>query len=242
MAPVEGDAGRLVEVESAEALACLAAETVLASARRAIDQRGVFHLALSGGSTPRATYAELARRADETDFSRWELWYGDERCVPPDDPGSNHRMVVESWLEHVSTPPRVHRMRGEDDPAREARRYADELLEHLGPDPRLDLVLLGLGPDAHTASLFPGTAALAEHEAWVVPNTAPVEPRGRLTLTFRALNAARDVLFLVSGASKAAALRRARAVDTEVTVAPARGVRPDRGDCTWLVDSDALGA
>jgi 6-phosphogluconolactonase len=241
MGPVESEAGPLVEALDTAELACLAAETILARSRHAIAQRGVFHLALSGGSTPRATYAELARRAGEVDFSNWELWYGDERCVPPDDEGSNHRMVVESWLERVARPPRVHRIRGEADPAAEAVRYEAELRDRLGPEPRLDLVLLGLGTDAHTASLFPGSPALHERISWVTSSEAPVEPRNRITLTFPALNAARAVLFLVSGASKIEALQRARNPGTPIESAPARGVRPRTGECTWMADAAALG-
>jgi 6-phosphogluconolactonase len=159
------------------------------------------HIALSGGSTPRRAY-ELAARI-EPDWVAVELWWGDERCVPPEDERSNFRLAREAMLDHLATPPRaVHRIRGELDPAEAARLYDEELR-----DVALDLVLLGLGPDGHTASLFPHDPALVEEERLAVSVQRP--DVARVTLTPPPLRAARHVVFLVVGDDKADAARRA---------------------------------
>jgi 6-phosphogluconolactonase len=220
-------------------LAHAAAELVLAHARTAIVERGAFHLALAGGSTPRAAYRELARRGPEAGFEQWHAWFGDERCVPPEDERSNHRMAAESGLLARLPAAQVHRMRGEArDPAREATRYERELCEALGLPPRLDLVLLGLGADGHTASLFPGTPAL-EARGWVTVGRAPSPPHARLTLTLATLAGARAALFLVAGADKAPALARALA-DAGTDDLPARHVRLRAGTLQWLVERSAI--
>ncbi len=225
-----------------------AADEVLLHGERALELRGIFHLALSGGSTPRATYAELARRARAPrgralDSSRWRFWFADERCGAPDDPASNYRLVRETLFEPAGIPEScVRRMRGEDDPERAAEDYARALSRELGSPPRIDLVLLGLGADGHTASLFPGSPALEERERPVVAVPAPAGDLPRLTLTLPVLDAARAVLFLVTGAEKAAALRRAlRASGTE-EAPPAARVRPRDGEVLWLADRAALGS
>ena len=228
----------------ASALARAAADVVLARARDAVAARGSFHIALAGGSTPRATYIELARRTElaqrvvAADFAHWHAWFGDERCVPPEDALSNHHMVRETGLLARLPPSQVHRMRGEaTDPASEAERYAQELSDALGTPPRLDVVLLGLGADGHTASLFPGTPAL-EARGWVAVGRAPTPPFERLTLTLATLAEARHVLFLVAGADKRAALERTLdpASGDEL---PARRVHPRAGTLSWLVENSA---
>jgi 6-phosphogluconolactonase len=219
----------------AGALAEAAAEHVLAAARDAIHARGTFHLALAGGSTPRATYLALARRTHRADLSAWRAWFGDERCVPPEHEDSNWRMAHQAWL-HTLNAAEIERMRGEEQPADEARRYAARLVEQLGTPPRLDLVLLGLGTDGHTASLFPGSSTLAEASWVTVEGLAPKPPPTRLTLTLRTLNAAREVLFLVSGADKAAPL--ARALGQRPPACPAGLVEPE-GRLTWFADRAA---
>ena len=241
--PVEGKgAGANVRVlENTSELARAAAGLVLAQARAAIDARGHFHLALSGGSTPRATYVELARRGSEAGFDRWHAWFGDERCVPPEHADSNYRMAVESGLLGRLPAAQVHRMRGEaPEPAREAARYEGELCAVLGRPPRLDVVQLGLGTDGHTASLFPGTPALADRR-WVTVGHAPVRPHDRLTLTLPAIAEARCVLFLVAGAEKAAALARALGASPADDV-PSRHARPRAGTLHWLVERSAARA
>jgi len=170
-------------------------------ARAAIEERGEFRVALSGGSTPRPVYTELARQADVA-WEKWQVFFSDERCVAPDDAQSNYRLALENLLERVVIPAeRVHRMQGELEEQQAARTYEAEL----GLEP-LDLVLLGMGEDGHTASLFPDSPALAERTRLVVPALAPVEPRRRLTLTFVALDGARAAWFFVCGENKAARL------------------------------------
>jgi 6-phosphogluconolactonase len=212
-----------------------------------VQARDRFTVALAGGSTPRALYRLLA---DEKGPYRtrvpWEsthVFFGDERMVPPDDPDSNARMAFESLLRHVPVPEeQVHRIRGENpDPDRAAEEYEEMLRStfRLAPRerPRFDLVLLGLGADGHTASLFPGDRALAENDRLAVPSIAPVPPRSRVTLTLPVLNAASSVLFLVSGGTKAPAVQRVRRGED----LPAARVRPGDGALLWLCDRAAAG-
>jgi 6-phosphogluconolactonase len=232
-------------VADGEALARDAAEAVAAAAVRAVAARGRFTLALSGGSTPRRLYALLADPAApfraSVPWARTHLFFGDERPVPPDHPDSNYRMAREALLAHVPVAS-VHRIRGEDPAAAEA--YEAELraffgVPPAGAPPRLDLVLLGLGPDGHTASLFPGSEALDERVRWVLsPFVARFGTR-RTTLTLPVLDRARAVLFLVAGADKAPALAQALAPSPGAEPLPAARVRPDDGTMLWLVDQAA---
>ena len=225
----------------AEAAASLAAEVSRLSAE-SIAERGRFAVALAGGSTPAALYALLAAPplAEEIDWPRWHVFWGDERCVPPDHPDSNYGMAKRTLLDHVPIPPsQVHRMAGEDDPQRAADAYAATLAETLAPDGRLDLALLGIGDDGHTASLFPGTAALAETERPVVANWVPHLDAHRITLTLPALNRARHVAVLATGADKADAVRRALAPSTGDAKPPIALVTPVDAPVVWHLTSDA---
>jgi 6-phosphogluconolactonase len=224
---------RLEVLQDGPALTRAARALVLEVASEALAARGAFHLALSGGSTPQPTHAALA--ASAADFARWHAWFADERCVPPDDPASNHRAAAASGLLACLVPEHVHRMRGEAEPAAEARRHAAELCAALGEPPRLDLVVLGLGADGHTASLFPGTRALDSAD-WTAVGHAPTAPRTRITLTLPTLREARRVLFLVTGAEKADTLRAALHGSPDV---PARAIHPHTGELVWLVDRAA---
>jgi 6-phosphogluconolactonase len=198
------------------------------------------HVALAGGSTPRAAYERAAAR--DLDWSASTLWFGDERCVPPDHEHSNYRMVHEALLERIGgEPPAVKRIAGERGPEEAARAYQEELRAAFGDGiPRLDLILLGLGPDAHTASLFPGDDALGERERLAVgvptPGMAPLV--SRVTITLPVVNAARDVVFLVSGEDKAEAVARAFS-GVQDPSAPASLVRPENGSLTLLADPAA---
>jgi len=227
----------------AEAIAAEARTAFVAAARDALAERGSFRVALAGGSTPRKLYALLVDAA--VDWSRVEVFFGDERCVAPDHADSNFRMAREALLAHVALPrENVHRIPAEEaDPRRAARLYESELRAAFGcgPDdvPRFDLVLLGMGADGHTASLFPGTSALEERTALVAANWVEKLASARVTLTWRALNAARQVLFLVAGADKAAALREVLEGPSDVQRLPAQGVRPEAGQLVWLVDRAA---
>jgi 6-phosphogluconolactonase len=199
------------------------------------------HVALAGGSTPRAAYEHLATL--ELDWSRSTLWFGDERCVAPDDPRSNFGQVRATLLDRLSGRlPDVRRMEAERGPDIAAHGYERELLQAFSGNPVLDLVLLGIGPDGHCASLFPGQAALDEHERLAVgverPGLPPVVPR--VTLTLPVINAAREVLFLVRGPEKAEAVARAFAGPADRDV-PASLVAPTSGALTVLLDRAAAG-
>lgn len=188
-------------VQNLTNLAADAARFILDQARRSIADRGLFRFALAGGETPAAVYAELARIAGDLPWSHVQITFGDERCVPPDDAASNYRMAAESLLSKVAIPEgNVFRMRGEIDPAEAALEYEHKLAAvaaRLG-EPRYvhDLVLLGVGQDGHTASLFPGSPALDENERNIIPATGPKPPPQRITMTFPLLNTARHVAFL----------------------------------------------
>ncbi len=222
----------------AAGLARAVAERFVALAGEAVAARGRFVVALAGGRTPRAAYALLATDpfASRVDWARVHVFWGDERCVPPDHPESNYRMARETLLDQVPIPPaRVHPIQGDLPPARAAVAYEEELGAVLGPEGRFDLVLLGMGSDGHTASLFPGTPALEERDRAVVAVYVERLRAWRVTLTLPTINAARHILFVVSGAEKARALARVRAGEP----LPAGRVRPAGGGPTWLVDRAA---
>lgn len=220
-----------------------AAERVVAAAARAIAASGRFVIALSGGSTPRALYQMLATPlyATRIDWAKVHVFWGDERCLPPDDPASNYRMTREALLDLVPIPvAQVHRIHGEDPPDQAAAAY-EQGLTALFPDApvRCDLVLLGMGDDGHTASLFPGLTAVGEQTRLVVAEHVAKMGMWRVTLTPRAINAAAAVLFLVTGASKAAVLRQVLNTPREPARLPAQVVAPVRGTVTWLIDAAA---
>lgn len=232
----------------AAALARLAAEEVVLRAEAAVAARGRFAIALAGGSTPRALHALLAD-PDEPFRARipWErahVFFGDERHVPPDHPDSNYGMARATLLAKVPIPAgNVHRIRAELEPDAAAAEYEEELRRVLGagsPDagkPRLDLALLGLGADGHTASLFPGSPALLEASRLVAAPWVEHLRHHRITLTLPALRAARAAAFLVSGAGKAA--RVADVLEGAGASLPAGLVRPVEGDLLWLLDAPA---
>jgi 6-phosphogluconolactonase len=197
-----------------------------------------FCIAVTGGNTPHFLYEALASSTFRAtiDWQRWHVYWGDERAVPPDDAESNYRLVVDTLLSKVPVPAeQVHRMEAERPDLDAAASDYSRLLESACANPpRLDVVLLGLGSDGHTSSLFPGTPALRVDDTWVTPSRASYPPFERLTLTLPALNAAANVAFLVSGAGKADALRGV--VDDTV---PAARVRPDRGELVWFLDAAA---
>jgi 6-phosphogluconolactonase len=219
------------------------ARSIADRAAAAVLRGTEFSLVLAGGSTPRALYRLLA--AEYRELVRWaqvHVFWGDERYVPADHPQSNFRMVREALLDHVPIPTEhIHPMStGYSDPHVCAQAYEQHLRERFPLAwPRFDLVLLGLGTDGHTASLFPHSQALHERERWVVAVQAPVEPPLRLTLTLPVLNHAAHVSFLVVGADKAPALRRALADPPEPAECPASGVRPVSGTLDWWVDEAA---
>lgn len=224
--------------ETPEKLAEAAARAFVEEAARAVDERGHFAVALAGGSTPKATYEVLARdHAGDVDWPNVHVFFGDERTVPPDHEDSNYRMARESLLERVPVGS-VYRMRGELPPNEAAASYEDELEEFFGEAPAIDLVMLGIGDDGHTASLFPETPALGVTDRLVVANPVPKLDTTRLTLTAPVLSAARAVIFLVAGEGKAEALREILEGDADPRRYPAKLVRPPGGP-TWFVDRPA---
>ena len=243
----------IVVHSSVDALTQGAADRIVAAAAAAIAARGRFTMALAGGSTPAALYRLLASPsyAERLDWSQIEVFFGDERCVPPDHEWSNYAMASRSLLSHVPLPPdQLHRMRGELPPEAAAESYARTLARIFdakeSPWPRLDVILLGMGDDGHTASLFPGMGALTERQATVVATPVPAYVRPqvpRVTLTLPVLNAAREVLFLVAGESKASmtsrVLKDIRSGNNDAEQAPAALVRPSRGRLTWFLDQAA---
>ena len=221
-----------------------AAGFIVAAAQRAIHERGCFAIALSGGSTPRPVFARLASAElrGQVDWPRVHVFFGDERCVPPDDARSNYRMARETLLDHVPVAAEhIHRIRGEDDPALEALRYEQEIARFFRTSqlPALDLILLGMGENGHTASLFPGTAVLRERERWTAAQYVEVMSAWRVTLTAPLINAARQVAFLVEGAGKAEMLANVLHGPYQPDVWPAQMIRPAAGELHWLVDSAA---
>jgi 6-phosphogluconolactonase len=223
------------------------ADRIVTIAKAAISARGRCLLSLSGGSTPKPLYELLASApyATQIDWSRMHLFWGDERCVPPDQPESNYRMTRQALIDHVPIPgENVHRIRGEDEPQVAADAYERVLREFFGsgevPSRSFDLVLLGMGPDGHTASIFPGTAATIEARRWVMPvHVERPKAMWRVTLTTVVLNAAADVTFLVAGAEKATRLHEVLQKGERRPLLPVQLVRPTDGSVHWMVDAAA---
>lgn len=220
-----------------------AAADFIALAEHAIRDRGRFTVALSGGSTPRGLYSLLASEVvPRLPWDKIFFFFGDERHVPPDDPDSNYRMVREAMLSKIAIPAEnVFRVQAENNDADAAARAYEETVKHFfhlapGQIPRFDLILLGLGPDGHTASLFPGSAALAETTRLVVANWVEKFKTFRITFTYPVLNHAAEVRFLVSGADKAPALHDVLKGKGDL---PASRIRPENGRVEWLVDRAA---
>ena len=222
-----------------------AAAEFAAQANQGVRDNGRFAVALSGGSTPRALYSLLATKSN-IPWDKICFFWGDERHVPPDHPESNYRMANEALLSKVPVPPEnVFRIHAEEkDAAAAALQYEQALRDffHLTPGqfPRFDLVLLGTGPDGHTASLFPGTSALNETQRLVVANWVPKFNTHRITFTFPVLNAAACVMFLASGPDKAAILHEI--LENRAADLPSQRVQPTDGKLIWLVDQAAAGA
>jgi len=229
---------------SASALRFAMAEAVASAINSAVRAHGRCSIALAGGSTPRPLYALLA-----TDFKKHVPWkhvhvfWGDERLVPPGDPQRNDRMAREMLLDRVPCPKRqIHPMapRAKQSPAEAARDYEETMRQHFaGERPRFDLVLLGLGAEGHTASLFPRSPVLDERERWVCAVKVPANPSARLTLTLPVFNQAANVYFLATGASKARALRAALDPSTDPKTCPAAAIHPVDGRITWWADAPA---
>jgi 6-phosphogluconolactonase len=223
-----------------------AAEEVVRAANEAVAKRGRFSIALSGGSTPKSLYNLLATNARNTlPWDRMFFFWGDERHVPPTDPDSNYRMADETMLSKIPVPAaNVFRIKAENPDAEAAALAYEQTLQRFfaleaGQFPRFDLILLGMGPDGHTASLFPGTGALHEKSRLVVANWVEKLKASRFTLTLPVLNSAACVVFLVSGTDKAPALHAVLEGDAPGEQYPAKLVRPTNGKLIWLIDRAA---
>lgn len=234
------------------ALCVAAAEEFVTLAAQAVRDHGQFTVALSGGATPNGMYGLLATKKFRSRVS-WRdvhVFWGDERCVAPDDPRSNYRAAFELLLAHVPVPAaNVHRIRGECDPADAADEYERALRVHFSTPigaprftarARFDLVLLGLGTDGHTASLFPGADALEESRRWVVAEYATSALLWRVTATFPLLNAAANVRFLVSGREKRDIMARILSSHDEQNALPAQRVHLAHGELQFLLDTAAM--
>ena len=229
-------------VPNAVTLAHEAAQEFHRLAEAAVQDRGRFSVALSGGNTPRAVYSRLASEHKQLPWDRIHIFFGDERHVPLDHPDSNFRMANESLLSKVPIPDKnIHRIHAELDAEAAAAEYEQQLRDffHLANHdwPRFDLIFLGIGEDGHTASLFPGSKALSEASPTVTANWVEKFKTFRITLTFPVLNHAAEVVFLVSGVSKAQILSEILRPGPQKY--PAQSVEPENGRLLWLVDQDA---
>ena len=214
-----------------------AADFILELAREAIGERNEFRVALSGGNTPRPVYARLAAVAHDLPWDLIHVTFGDERCVPPDNQASNFGMARQTLLAPAEVPEKsIMRMRGEIDPQIAAQEYQDHLdfmaTQRREPIYRHDLILLGLGDDGHTASLFPETAALDERIRRVVANFVPKLNAWRLTFTFPLINHARHILFLVGASKNPALIERVLQGDPQF---PAARIDSSSGEVTWMI-------
>ena len=233
--------------EHADALNHCVAEEFVRRTTEAVEARGRCAVALSGGSTPKGVYQLLAAPAFRARV-RWgeiHFFWGDERHVPPDHPDSNYRMAVEAMLSKVPVPPgNVHRVQSElPDAERAAREYEETIRAFVDGQalPRFDVIDLGIGTDGHTASLFPGSAALEERDRLCVANWVAKLGAYRITLTLPVLNAARAVIFIVSGAEKASIVQRVLGDSDGLPPLPAQLVQPVDGECWWMLDRAAAG-
>jgi len=230
--------------EDPQALFQGAAEEFASQTTTALPSRGRFTVALSGGSTPRSLYRLLATRTS-LPWDKIYFFFGDERHVPPDNPESNYRMARESLLSKVPIPPEnIFRVLAENPDANKAAEAYEQTLRKFfdtapGSFPRFDMVLLGMGPDGHTASLFPGTKALQETSRWVVSNWVEKFKTDRLTLTLPVLNNAAVLMFLVSGQDKAGVLKDVLEGNKPGELFPSKLIKPLNGELIWMVDRAA---
>lgn len=231
------------------AVANAAAKFIVDTCVQAIRDRGVASVALAGGGTPRQAYTLLSQPAyvSHIDWRCLQVFWSDERLVPPDHTDSNFRLAAEALLNRVPVPPEnIHRMRGELAPTEAAEDYEKEMRNFMLPgqdgNPRFDLMMVGMGDDGHVASLFPGSPALLERQRWVVAtehNQPPPPLVSRLTLTLPVINAAATVLVMVTGEKKADCIRQVLGVESTGAPLPAQLIKPNNGRLVWLLDASA---
>jgi 6-phosphogluconolactonase len=236
----DGMTSEIVVKKNLDDLSGAAAEFFVKTANSAITDNGRFTVALAGGSTPKSLYRLLASESS-IDWSRVHFFFGDERNVPPDSPESNFRMANEAFLKDLDLADEVvHPWRTDPDDAKEAAAlYQTELETFFTGLPRFDLILLGLGSDGHTASLFPYTSALEETERIAVANYVEKLDSWRLTLTYPVINNASNIAFLVSGEEKADVLKAVVEGNHNVHRLPSQGVKPTNGRLIWFADTAA---
>jgi 6-phosphogluconolactonase len=234
----------IIVQETLERLSVAAAGLLAMRARACVQQKGRFTVALSGGSTPQGMYKVLAQEPflSEAPWPRVHVWWVDERCVAPNNPWSNYGAAKRHLLDRVPVPPdQIHPMPAEMGPEQGARHYQDAMMRHFGLEagefPAFDLILLGMGTDGHTASLFPEQEGLKEEKRLVMAVTGGDPDVDRLTLTLPVINQARHVVFLVAGKEKAGVVKAV--LGPEKTSIPAQGVQPEKGRLTWILDRDA---
>ena len=241
----------VIVFKDATDLAKGAAGHILSVIEQTLARQDRFSLVLSGGSTPKAVYTLMGQPplVERVPWSRVHFFWGDERCVPPDHADSNYRMAYETLLAQLSLPPQnIHRIKGEISPEEAAASYERSIVEFFGEEihpPRFDLVLLGMGEDGHTASLFPESPALDETQRWVVAvehNRPPAPLVARVTMTLPLINAARLIALIVSRAAKASLVRRALSEVGDAPILPVQRVHPEGGEMVWLLDEAAANA
>jgi 6-phosphogluconolactonase len=220
------------------------ADLFVTCGREAIETRGRYAVSLAGGTTPKAAYQLLGTPAytQALDWTRVYIFFGDERCVPPDNDQSNYRMANDAFMRAVGIPrENIQRMRGEADPADAAAQYRDQLVAVLGEEPRFDLVMLGVGPDGHTASLFPGADPTESDSMMVRAVYSSSQEQWRITLTPSVLNNSRIVVFACEGQGKASIVKQIREGDYDPRTFPAQIIAPRDGRLVWLLDRAAAG-
>lgn len=230
-------------LQDSDAIANAAAQIIIDIGLRSIAKHGRFSLVLSGGSTPQSLYRVLATAdlATQIQWSAVHVFWGDERCVPSDHADSNYRMAKEMLLDHVNVlPENIYRIKGEIDANQAAIEYEEILRNYFGSNPpNFDALLLGMGTDGHTASLFPNSRALDESQRWVVGNYVASKQTWRVTLTSVAINAASNVIFLVTGDDKAESVWQVIKGSYQPRVLPSQLVKPSPGNLLWMLDEAA---
>jgi len=228
-----------------EALSLRAASIFVSASKNSIAAKKRFAVAISGGSTPRRLYTLLGSEAyrDQVDWQHVHFFWADERCVPKDDEASNFRIAFDALLSKIALPQEnIHRIKGEEAPDKAARDYEEEIRRFFGESerPGFDLIILGMGEDGHTASLFPGSKSLEETVKLAIPVYLEKPGKNRITLTLPVLNSADQILFLVAGPSKAAVLSEVLGEGEKKKGFPVGLVRPDHGSMIWLIDQEAV--
>ena len=238
---IERNLGELRIFETRDDVAAAVADAFVEDARKAINERGTFFVALAGGTTPKAAYKLLGQqpRASAVDWAHVQVYFSDERCVPPDSDESNYKMAHDAFLGAMVPEQNVHRIHGEDDPLVAARDYAQLLIQTMGEMPVFDLIMLGMGADGHTASLFPGADPRVDEERLVRAVYVEKMQSDRITFTPLVINNARHVLIATEGLPKAPALYAVRLGPYDPSVHPIQIVAPVHGRLSWYVDKAA---